>query len=182
MWKMRFLAMSAVAVVAIVALAILGPWHQPSEALGPDINNDGVVDFPNDILGTILAFQEPPPVEFTIKARPMRLLWDGRISATSQGAPTELVDTSECSEFTAMLKEGAGPANGTRFADALAPNGNIRTSPDGARMIDARVVATLQGGGSGGSSMSFSGAYPYLALVVVTDGPPDVVDVWLFCR
>ena len=45
----------ALAVVAIAAVALLGPWQRGSEAIGPDINDDGIVDLPNDILGVILA-------------------------------------------------------------------------------------------------------------------------------
>ncbi len=46
----------ALAVVALTTLALLGPWQRGSEAIGPDINDDGIVDLANDILGVILAF------------------------------------------------------------------------------------------------------------------------------
>lgn len=49
------------AVVAITTLALLGPWQRGSEAIGPDINDDGIVDLPNDILGVLNAFGQHIP-------------------------------------------------------------------------------------------------------------------------
>ncbi|MCH8007759.1 MAG: hypothetical protein IIC91_02735 [Chloroflexi bacterium] len=37
-------------------------------------------------MGTILAFLEPPPVEFTIKARPMRLIYQYRVRADPEAS------------------------------------------------------------------------------------------------
>jgi len=44
-----------VTVMAVELLAALGSLGK-SSAIGPDINDDGVVDLPNDILGVVMAF------------------------------------------------------------------------------------------------------------------------------
>ena len=62
MSSIRVTVVAVLAVAAIVALAVLGPWRQgQSEAIGPDINDDGIVDLSNDIFGVIIAYGQTIP-------------------------------------------------------------------------------------------------------------------------
>lgn len=44
--KVRTLTLAGVALVAVVALAVLGTWRW-TQATGPDVNNDGFVGGPS---------------------------------------------------------------------------------------------------------------------------------------
>ena len=78
--KARTIALAGLAVVAVVVLAVLAPWRS-TEAIGPDVNNDGQVAL-GDILEVLFAFGQvipTPTLQPTVTPQP---------TATPQPTPT----------------------------------------------------------------------------------------------
>ncbi|MDP3703217.1 MAG: hypothetical protein Q8R78_02390, partial [Candidatus Omnitrophota bacterium] len=84
--KPRTLALAGVAVAAVVTLAVVVPWRS-SEAIGPDVDNDGVVDLFNDIYGVAAAFGQtfPTPTPITMSTYKLTSSCPG-----PSGAPCEV--------------------------------------------------------------------------------------------
>ena len=196
--KVRTMTLAGVALVAVVALGVLGTLRWAS-AIGSDVNNDGTVNI-IDIGHIVRDFGQTVPTE-PLEVLEQNLDESGNIKVHEQGvvdvniltAPTagmrellmetvvgdnsttSLVDTSDCTDFIGMLRPTAGTMT---FAGSGTID--IDTSPDGFTWIKSRITGTRSNDGGEGSTVLFSAALPYVSLRVV-GGVGGTADVWLFC-